>query len=609
MRIFADGFFETFTPDPEVTVSEWADAHRKLDAKASSEPGRWRTSRTPYLRDIMDDLSVHSPVTEVIFQKGAQVGGTEAGNNWVAYMIAEAPGPMLLVQPTVEIAKRYGSQRLNPMFASCEKLKGRIEDKTSRRSTNTQKIKDFPGGTLILGGANSAAALRSMPIRYLFLDEVDAYPPDCEGEGSPVTLATRRTNTFARKKIFLCSTPTIEETSVIHHEYEMTDQRRYFVPCPDCGHMDYLRWDRFLLGKNEKGESTGRGCTMFCEDCGAVIQEHQKATMLAQGEWRATKPENAHPKRVGYHLSGLYSPLGWLSWDEIGEEWVKAQGDPVRLKTFINTVLGEVWRDGGDRANEHDLLNRCEDYGFDPVPAGVALITVGVDVQPDRLELEIVGWGKGEESWSLDYLVLWGDPEGVELWKKLDFVVARTFRHPAGATLKISRTFIDSGGANTQAVYSYAKRYAKSGFLYAIKGVAGTDKPAVGHARKTNIKKIPLFPLGVHTIKDSIYHRLKIEEPGPGYCHFPQRTLAYFEGLTSEECRTRRVKGRPIREYHLRKGRRNEPLDCRVYAYAAMLSLAGVSVDGLARELEKRAGDKRPNPSKKQDANKYNADP
>lgn len=586
---FATGFLSTFTLDPDLTVSEWADQHRTLDAKSSSEPGPWRTDRTPYLREIMDSLSAESPVREVIFSKGSQIGGTEAGNNWVAYVIAEVPGPMLVVQPTVDISKRYVGQRLEPMFRSMPVLKGLIQNKRSRDSTNTQKIKDFPGGALIIGGANSAAALRSMPIRYLFLDEVDAYPIDVEGEGSPVALAIRRTNTFARRKIFVCSTPTFENTSVIHAEYESTDQRRFFVPCLDCGHMHVLSWDNFNIPRDKHGNKIAKGCTMNCPECGVVIPEHAKTKMLARGEWRMTNPAAENPARRGYALSALYSPLGWLSWDDIASEWIRAQGDPVRLKTFVNTILGEVWVEDADRADEADLISRCENFPKDTLPHGVCIITAGADVHPDRIEIEIVGWGRGEESWSLDYEVLWGDPEGAELWNRLDAYLSQSFRHPVGATVKLSRTFIDSGGSNTQAVYAYARRHARSGLIYAIKGKSDSQAPAVGRATKANIGKIPLFPLGTHVIKDSIYARLRINSPGPGFCHFPKsRNLAYFQGLTAEEVRVRRYRGRAKREYFVRKGRRNEPLDCRVYAYAALLSIVGVSVDKVADEIEKR---------------------
>lgn len=586
---FLSGFFSTFVPDPEITLSQWADKYRRLDPKSSSEPGAWRTDRTPYLREIMDCLSVDSPVQEVVFSKGSQIGGTEAGNNWIGYIISEAPGPVLVVQPTVDIAKRYGGQRLTPMFRATPKLAGRVTEKRSRDSSNTQKMKDFPGGTLIIGGANSAAALRSMPIRYLFLDEVDAYPIDCEGEGSPVQLAVRRTNTFARRKIFICSTPTFENTSVIHAEYQASDQRKYFVPCPDCEHMHVLEWENFDIPRNDDGEKIARGCTMHCPDCGAVIREHQKTEMLARGEWRVTNPKLATEIRRGYSLSALYSPLGWLSWDAIAAEWIRAQGDPVRLKTFVNTILGEVWIDNADRADEADLVTRCESYKSSPLPEGVALITAGADVHPDRIEVEVVGWGVGEESWSLDYEVLWGDPEGAELWDRFDAYRAKTYRHPVGATLHIARTFIDSGGANTQAVYAYARKHARSGKLFAIKGRSDPNAAAVGRASKANIGKVPLFPLGTHVIKDSIYARLRITAPGPGYCHFPVgRTLAYFQGLTAEEVKITRFRGRMKREYVLRRGRRNEPLDCRVYAHAALLSLAGVSVDNIAKDIQAR---------------------
>jgi phage terminase large subunit GpA-like protein len=239
---YTSGFLAGLKPDPVLTVSEWADENRYLSQKAASEPGKWRTSRTPYLRDIMDDLSVVSPVKRVVFMKGAQVGGTEAGNNWLGYIIHHAPAPILFVQPTVDIAKRLSKQRLAPMFEESPALSERIAPSRERDSGNTVLMKEFQGGVLIITGANSAAGLRSMPIRFLFLDEVDAYPGDVDGEGDPVQLAEKRTTTFSRRKVFLVSTPTVKDVSRIEREYLNSDQRRFFVPCPHCGNMDWMRW-------------------------------------------------------------------------------------------------------------------------------------------------------------------------------------------------------------------------------------------------------------------------------------------------------------------------------------------------------------------------------
>ncbi|HFB98050.1 MAG TPA: phage terminase large subunit family protein, partial [Bryobacterales bacterium] len=282
-EIYNEAFDQGLRPDPPLTVSEWADKHRRLSARASSEPGPWRTARTPYLREIMDALSPASPIERVVFMKGAQVGATETGNNMIGYVIHHAPGPMLAVLPTVEMAKRNSRQRIDPLIEESEVLKGRVRPARSRDSGNTVLAKEFPGGILVMTGANSAVGLRSMPVRYLFLDEVDGYPGDVDGEGDPVALAEARTRTFSRRKIYVVSTPTIKGVSRIEREYEASDQRRYFVPCPHCGHMQWLQFERLRW---EKGEP--ETAHYLCENCETPIEEHHKTAMLENGEWRAT---------------------------------------------------------------------------------------------------------------------------------------------------------------------------------------------------------------------------------------------------------------------------------------------------------------------------------
>src|SRR5690554_2054260 len=325
-------------PDPWLTVSQWADEHRWLSSRASAEPGRYRTNRTPYMRAIMDALSPGHPAQRVVFMKAAQVGATEAGNNWIGFVMHQAPGPMLAVQPTVELAKRNSRQRIDPLIEESAALRERVRPARARDSGNTQLSKDFPGGVLVLTGANSAVGLRSMPARYVFLDEVDAYPASADEEGDPVGLAEARSLTFAhRRKVFLVSTPTIRGLSRIEREYEASDQRRFFVPCPHCGHAQWLKFDRlrWQKGRPETAE-------YHCEGCDAAIAEHHKTAMLEGGEWRATATA-ADPTTVGYHLSALYSSIGWLSRERIVRAWDGCQGSDKAIKAFRNTILGETW--------------------------------------------------------------------------------------------------------------------------------------------------------------------------------------------------------------------------------------------------------------------------
>lgn len=571
----ARGFFSTCIPDTEMTVSEWSDAYRRLSQSASAEPGPWRTARTPYLRAIMDDLSVTSVVEDITVMKGAQLGFSETGSNWIGYIIDYCPAPTLLVQPTVDIAKRFSRQRIAPLINETPKLAEKIQENKSRDSSNTQMAKEFPGGILLLAGANSAAGLRSMPIKYLFLDEVDAYPADCDGEGDPVRLAVARTRTFSRRKIYKVSTPTVKGVSRIEQDFYAGDQRKFFVPCPHCQHMHVLEWENLVIPHDEEtGEMVPRRTYMVCPECKEPIHEHHKTAMLAAGEWRATAEENLDRKRKSYLISSLYSPVGWFSWAEAAAMWLDSQGNPSALKTFYNTVLGLTYDDTAERANEHDLMNRAEEYKANELPDGVLVLTAGIDVQPNRLEMEIIGWGVGEESWSVDYLVIHGDPNEPLIWQELDGILLREYTHSTGIKLRVARTFIDAMGANTQAVYNYTRQRLGFGVM-PCRGVGGEGVPAVRPPSvKAGAANDRPWLVGGNIVKDAIYGRFKITEPGPGYCHFPDRyELAYYEGMTSEEVKLKVNKGRPVREYVARAGRRNEPLDCRQYGYAAFLSM------------------------------------
>lgn len=588
-----EGFFGSFKPPSRRTVTGWADDERILPSKGSAAPGKYRSSRTPYMREPMDCLSVLSPVEEVVLMAAAQTGKSESGNNWVGYVIDEAPGPMLLVQPTVDNAKRYSKQRITPMILETPSLAAKVIDNKSRESGNTMLEKEFPNGILLLGGANSAAGLRSMPIRYLFADEISNWPADVDGEGDPLGLAEERTNTFGRKrKIFKCSTPGIAKVCRIEAEYLKTDQRKYFVPCPHCGHKHVLRWENFHIPKKPDGGWDFAGAYMACPDCGGVLREHHKTDMLAAGEWRATCPHQIDPTRRGYQISALYSPVGWKSWARIARQWIEAQGNQTKLQAFANNVLAETWDVSGTAISDVELYNRVQalaaDYnGLELLPEGALVVVNGVDVQPDRLELETLAFGLGQENWSIEYRVIMGDPNGPLVWQQLDNYLATEFKHPSGVRLRAARTFVDTGGSNTTAVYDYVRDRAHLG-VFGIKGRGGDGVPAVGNPTKNNIGKVPLVPVGTFVLKDAVFGGLALTEAGPGYCHFPKRYApSYYRGLTAEEVRVKlNPKGFPVREWFKKTAdARNEPLDCRVYATAALISL-NVNFEHLAEVIQ-----------------------
>ncbi len=589
------------TPDPDFTVSEWADHYRVLSSKSAAEPGRWRTARTPYLKDIMDDLSPQSPVQRVIFMKGAQVGGTECGNNWIGYVIHMAPGPMMAISPTVELAKRNSKQRIDPQIDETPELREKIKPARARDSGNTILSKEFTGGLLVMTGANSAVGLRSMPARYLFMDEIDGYPGDVEGEGDPILLAERRSATYSRRrKILLVSTPTTKGTSRIQREFENSDQRYFHVPCPHCQHLQPLRFTqlRWPEGKPHEAEYE-------CEECGALISEHHKTQMLAAGRWVATKEGDG--RTVGYHLSSLYSPVGWFSWGDAAAMFENAQANPDLMKGFVNTVLGEPFEEEFDAPEWQRLYERREHYPMGVVPEGGLFLTAGVDVQKDRLECEIVAWGRNKESWSVDYHTLEGDTARQEVWEKLEGLLRKDWPHACGATLPIRVMAVDSGYA-TQDVYAWAKGHpqaswggsgARAGAPRTVVAVKGRDTEtalilSVSKADTGSKKRgLRVWNVSGPVAKVELYRWLKLERPteeamaeGAGYpagsCHFPEYAEEYFKQITAEKRVIKLHKGFPRASWEKDPTRRNEALDCRVYARAA------ASIYGLDRFTDRQ---------------------
>jgi phage terminase large subunit GpA-like protein len=586
-EVYDEAFRAGLRPDPLLTISEWADRYRRLSGKAAAEPGPWRTERTPYLREIMDSLSPSAPVERVVFMKGSQIGGTECGNNWVGYVIHKSPGPMMVVQPTVELAKRNSKQRIDPLIEESDVLRELVKNPRSRDSGNTVLSKEFPGGVLVMTGANSAVGLRSMAVRYLFLDEIDAYPGDVDGEGDPINLAFARTRTFSRRKVFMVSTPLVTGLSRIEAAFAESDQRRYWVPCPHCGEFQVLKFDRLRWPKGEPQKAA-----YYCVDCEQPIFNHQKNVMLARGEWRSAAEGDGRTR--GYHLSSLYSPVGWYSWERAADDWEKAQKDVERLKSFVNLVLGESWQERGDAPDWQPLYDRREDYAIGTAPRGGLFLTAGADVQRDRIEVEVVAWGRAKESWSVDYRVLMGDTARADVWRQLDALLDEEFPHASGLRMPIRVLCVDSG-FNPRITYDWVRQHPQASWgpagaraaspktAVAVKGTARTDRLILGASPVDASKRrgTRLWTLGTPVAKSELYSRLRLAppteesgEPYPvGYCHFPRYEEEYFRQLTAENL----VKGHWV----VGPNQRNEALDCRVYARAA------ASIYGIDRFAEK----------------------
>jgi phage terminase large subunit GpA-like protein len=570
-------------PPPRLTVSQWADANRVLRSRAAAEPGPYNTARTPYMREIMDALSVFHPARRVVLMKSAQVGATEAGLNWLGYIVCLEPGPCLCVQPTVELAKRFSKQRVDQLRDTPE-IARRIAAARARDSDNTMLAKRFAGGIMIITGANSAVGLRSMPARYLFLDEVDAYPSSADEEGDPVALAEARSLTFGhRRKIFLASTPTIQGLSRIEREYLASDQRRYFVPCPHCGFMQTLEFERLRW---EKADPTT--VHYLCSGCERPIRERHKAEMLARGEWRPTATAD-DPYTVGYHISALYSPPGWLSWEEIARQWEASLGNDNAIKTFRNTVLGETFVEKGEAPEWERLYERRETWKIGTLPHGPVVLTAGCDIQRDRFEVDVWGWGPGLESWLIDHIIIDGGAGDADAWDRLTELLSRTWKRDDGQELRIARLAIDTG-YEASAVYNWARTV---GFdvVAPVKGYEGWGRaPVLGptwvdatHNGRKLKRGARLWTIATSVFKSELYRQLRLIAPTdealeagasypPGYVHLPRGIDGeWVRQLVSEQLVTvqARKRGAPARLEWRKIRERNEALDCRIYARAA----------------------------------------
>ena len=575
-------------PPPRITVSEFAERDRIIPPEACATPGKWRNSEAPHLVAVMDAMSPSDPCEQIAVMFSSQTAKTEALLNFIAYIATLDPGPILAVQPNVTpMGERFSKTRIAPMIRDMPSLRALFGNPKSRDSGNTIMEKPFPGGTLMMIGANSPAGLASVPIRYLLGDEIDRWGVTIEG--NPLDLARKRTARFHNRKVVLTSSPT-RPGAGIHAEYIGSDQRyELHLRCEHCGKTQRPQL-RHLIWQDHDPDTV----VYVCEHCGGVHDQTRERALKSSPVW------------VCVHNSGRRSKGFWASqigvlqcqWHETVREFMAAGKDSEKLQVFTNTGLAEVWEDEAEKADGDSLMSRREAYGLDALPDDILLLTAGIDVQGDRLECEIVGWraGSAEEppqSWGCGYHVITGDPAQPQVWDDLLGVLTERRRTQSGRSLLVSAAAVDSGGHHTSQVYAWCRANARrSGVrIRAVKGRAGKvplwpERASNGNSRGV---KASLFVIGVDTAKEAIYARLRITEPGPGYCHWPAADCygpMYFAGLTSEQVRVRKVRGYDVREWHKPAGVRNEPLDCRVYALAA-LHCAPVSWDGLATAAER----------------------
>jgi phage terminase large subunit GpA-like protein len=545
-----------------MTISEWADRFRIVPRGTSPEPGAWRTARVPYLREILDAIS-DPEVERVHIQAASQIGKSEILLSVIGYYAHQEPSPILFVQATEDATGGFSKERIKPMFEASPALRGLLTD-AQRDPSNTVMLRLFPGGLLACGWAGSAASLASRPIRIVLGDELDRWPDTTGRDGDPWAQAVQRTSNFFNRKVVAVSTPTVEGFSAIARLYDDSDQRRYHVPCPRCGELQVLEWSGVIYKRDDEVDLDD--VHYRCAHCGGRIEEREKGEMVAAGRWKA---ERQHDHR-GYQISALYSP--WVRWRELVLEWLKATTERNKrgLQEFVNLRLGETWTEESERITVESLEKNREDYEAE-IPDGVLLLTAGVDVQDNRLEAEVVGWGIGRESWGIGYEVIAGDTSQADTWQRLDAFLSRTWLREDGRGLIPWCSCVDSGGHRTQEVYEFCRARLPRN-VFAIKGYAGEGRPIVGKATTSNQLRIPLYPVGSDTGKAAIFSRLALVDPGPGYCHFPRGRGyddEFYKGLVSEKRAVKIRAGRRSTEWKQIRAR-NEPLDVRVYATAAM---------------------------------------
>lgn len=573
-------FLKSLDVKKHLSGSEWADECRYIAPGTSPESGPWRTSRVPYLKEPMD-IATNKDTEMVVLMFSSQTGKSECLLNVMGYYAEHEPSSQLMLQPTVETAEAFSKERIDPMFKWSEPLKNIVEQEgkdgrgNSRKSSNTIRMKHYSGGYIALVGANSPAGLASRPIRVLLLDEVDRYGETKEGD--PIKLAKQRTVNFHNKKIIMASTPTLKINSKIYDNFEKSDKREYYVFCPHCGSEQTLKWKNVHWDKDNQNEIIEDSCRINCEHCGAVIRDSGKISpeLLATGYWK----KGCNSDIAGFHLNSLYSP--WLTLYELVKEFHEAvkHRDKNGLMEFINLKLGEAWEEQAIGDDDWETIHRRREYyniETDKVPEKVLILTAGADIQHDRIECTVYGWGLGKESWGIEHRIFYGDPADVDndVWKDFDKFLNKKYFAANGIKLNIACACVDSGdGTFSNTVYKFTKprEYKR---VFSSKGRGGIGVPFINRPTKTTREGALLFSIGVDGGKTTVFHRLKQEFEGDNYVHYPREEERgfdeeFFKQLFAERLMTQYDRGQ--KKIFWEKIRdRNEALDCAVYATAAL---------------------------------------
>lgn len=596
---------------PPRNVAEWAEAERIVAAESGSPwPGKWRTDRVPYLREIMEVMTLSHPARRVTFLKSAQIGGSEAALNMIGQVMAETPAPVLVMLPSIDMMRGYNRLKLDPMITASPALSARVEEVTARSGEeSTATFKRFPGGYLQLLTANSSANLQMRSARVLVMEEVSDYPLDADGRGDPVKQLEARAIIYAgREKILKVSTPAEEGSCRVTAAYEQSSQGRFWVPCPHCDHRQTLEWEslRWPKGQPQRAE-------YHCDGCGSGIDPSARPAMLAAGEWVHDKPELI-TEHAGYQINALYSPT--LTWGDLAAEFEEVKDDPEGLKTFTQQKLGRAWRIAGEAPEWQRLYDRRETWAPGTLPAGCLKLTAGVDVQrsPGRVEVFVWGWGRNRQSWLVDHHVVIGSPFAWRTWEQVAAVLETIYPHPSGGALPISLSAVDSGdGTTTAEVYAFVRKMGQRKVI-AVKGRDNLPQ-AIVPGGKVDVKRtgkrvgqLKPWLVGSSYLKGEFYGQLRLEKPTAesgaaypaGYVFLPEHLAGeeICRQLVSEEIRRHKIRAGVFRQEWVKTRERNEALDGRVYARAGA-ALLGIDRwqeadwERAARELKQYQASRR----------------
>lgn len=586
---------KAWAPPPRQTVSEWADAERRLSPESASEVGKYYTSRTEYARGIMDAFS-DPAVQRVVVMSSAQVAKSTILENVAAFHVHRDPCPIMIVQPTLSMAEDFSKKRIAPMIRDTLALTNLFMKANARNSGNAILDKQFRGGYLVLAGANSPASLAGRPIRVALGDEVDRWKDNVGSEGDPVELLSVRTTAWWNRKLGFFSTPTVEGNSAIANLYEESDQSKYFVPCHHCKHefvlqfehLKYTEGETILANEDGKLIRTARDAWFECPGCGERINDAQRQAMVRAGRWAATKP--FHGTR-GFWLWAAYSPF--VTAMEIANKWLRALGDHEKMISFRNLVLGLTHRETGEAPDSEKVYARRESHSLGTVQPGVLFLTAGADVQKDRIEVSIYGWGRNRQCWLVDHVILSGRTSEEQIWSELTEIRLRSYRHPGGAMLNIARFCIDSG-FESQMVYRWVREQHTPDVM-AVDGRTSLGGMTVGQPSPVDVdiagrkikRGIKVWPVDTGKLKSELYGRLNLPKPEDGepypngYLHLPQVSEEFCRQLTAEHLVTKlNNKGYRIHQWEKMR-ERNEAMDCHVY------SRAGAHQLGLDRFSER----------------------